>query len=105
MSYLLRSWAAALGVGVTLAVIPTAMAIGTSGVSRADVCGDVGGAHVNVGGCTDPGAALPPPPVDAPPPPEDAPPPPAYVPPPPPAPDATACADVGGRHVSVGGCT
>ncbi len=89
---------------MTLALIPAAIVIGTPGVSRADVCGDVGGRHVDVGGCTDPGAAVydaPPPPEDVPPPPQDVPPPP---PPPPPAPDATACADVGGRHVDVGGC-
>jgi hypothetical protein len=88
-------WTAAL-------VLGAAMAVQAAPTSRADVCGDVGGRHVSVGGCTDPGAnvddAVPPPPESLPPPPED-------VPPPlPPAPDATACADVGGRHVSVGGC-
>ena len=89
MSQRMRSgaaiWAAALILGAGLSVQAAA-------VSRADVCGDVGGAHVNVGGCTDPGGYV-------------APPPPAYVAPPPaPAPGGTACADVSGRHVSVGGC-
>lgn len=57
----------------------------------------VGGQHVSVGGCTDPGAYV------APPPPEDAPPPPEEAPVPPPPPDVDVCASVG-RRVSVSGC-
>lgn len=53
-----------------------------SAVNLADVCGDVGGRHVEVSDCTDPVA-------------------PAGN--PAPAPDVTACADVG-RRVEVGGC-
>ena len=109
MSHRVRSWTAALAVIMALVAAPAAIVtIQTAGLSRADVCGDVGGRHVDVGGCTDPGAVVdaPPPPEYVAPPPEDAAPPPEYNPPPaPPAPDATACADVGGRHVSVGGCT
>jgi hypothetical protein len=70
--------------------------------ATADVCGSVGGQHVDVSGCTDPlapEAVVPPPPPPDAPPAEDAPPPP---PPPPPA-DVDVCADVG-RRVSVGGC-
>ena len=108
MRHVVRSWAAAAGAVMALVSAPVAiMTIVSPAVSRADVCADAGGRHVDVGGCTDPGAAVyaAPPPADVPPPPADVPPPPAYVPPPPPAPDGTACADVGGRHVSVGGCT
>jgi len=80
---------------MALAAIPEAIVtIQTPAPSRADVCGDVGGRHVDVGGCADPAATV-----------EEVPPSPEDVPPPPTAPDVTACADVGGRHVSVGGCT
>lgn len=83
------------GAGLTLVTAPAA---------GASVCGSVGGAHVDVSGCSDPFYELndamppPPPPAYAPPPP----PPPAYAPPPPP-PDVSVCADVG-RRVSVSGC-
>jgi len=115
MSYGMRSLTAALGAVMALVVIPAAINIQLPALSKADVCADAGGRHVDVSGCADPVAAVedappppeeaPPPPEDAPPPPEDVPPPPEKAPPPPPAPDITACADVGGRHVSVGGCT
>jgi|HubBroStandDraft_3_1064219.scaffolds.fasta_scaffold561735_1 hypothetical protein len=102
MSNVARLWAAAAGVVMALASAPVAlMTIASPAVSRADVCADAGGRHVDVAGCTDPGAAVyvAPPPADVAPPPAEVPPP-----PPPPAPDVTACADVGGRHVNVAGC-
>jgi hypothetical protein len=53
MSQVIRSWTAGLGMVVTLAAIPAAIAtIQTPGVSKADVCADVGGRHVSAGGCT-----------------------------------------------------
>ena len=53
MSQLIRSWTAGLGMVVMLAAIPAAIAtIQTPGVSKADVCADAGGRHVDVGGCT-----------------------------------------------------
>ena len=53
MSQLIRSWTAGLGMVVVLAAIPAAIAtIQTPGVSKADVCADAGGRHVDVGGCT-----------------------------------------------------
>ena len=86
-----------LGASLTFSAAPVA----------ASVCGSVGGAHVDVSGCSDPLSELndvyppqPPPPPDAAPPPP--PPPPAYV-PPPPAPDVDVCASAG-RRVSVSGC-
>ncbi len=55
MSQLIRSWAAGLGMVVVLAALPVAITtIQTPGVSKADVCADAGGRHVDVGGCTDP---------------------------------------------------
>jgi hypothetical protein len=72
------------------AVIAT---IDAPGVSRADVCNSVGGLHVDVSAYGDTVAnAL----NDAPPPDE--------APPSLPAPDMTACADVGGGRASIGGC-
>jgi alkylhydroperoxidase/carboxymuconolactone decarboxylase family protein YurZ len=55
-------WGAALIVGAGLLVQ-------TAPPSWADGCGDISGAHVSAGGCTDPGASVqdPPPPVAAPP--------------------------------------
>jgi len=54
MSQLIRSWTAGLGMVVVLAAMPAAIAtIQTPGVSKADVCADAGGRHVDVGGCTD----------------------------------------------------
>jgi hypothetical protein len=54
MSQLIKSWTAGLGMVVALAAIPAAFAtIQTPGVSKADVCADAGGRHVDVGGCTD----------------------------------------------------
>ena len=101
MNSWIRSWAVTAGAVMALTSAPVAIAtIASPAVGRADVCADAGGRHVDVEGCTDPGA------VYAAPAPVDVPPPPEYVPPPPPpAPDVTACADVGGRHVTVGGCT
>jgi hypothetical protein len=118
-----RSLTASLGVVTALVAIPTAFAtLQTPAPSWADVCAGAGGQHVDVSECGDPVARVvdappppedappppedaPPPPEDAPPPPDDAPPPPEYIPPPPPpGPDVTACADVSGRRVSVGGC-
>jgi hypothetical protein len=83
-----------LGASLTFSAAPVA----------ASVCGSVGGAHVDVSGCSDPLSELndvyPPPP---PPPPDAAPPPPpAYVPPPPP-PDVDVCASAG-KRVTVSGC-
>src|ERR1700689_3011725 len=53
MSQLIRSWTAGLGMVVALAAIPAAIAtIQTPGISKADVCADVGGRHVDAGGCT-----------------------------------------------------
>jgi hypothetical protein len=54
MSQMIRSWTAGLGMVVALAAVPAAVAtIQTPGVSKADVCADAGGRHVDVGGCTD----------------------------------------------------
>ncbi len=50
MSERIRSWAAGLATVVALAAIATTQ---TPAVSRADVCADAGGRHVDVGGCTD----------------------------------------------------
>jgi hypothetical protein len=110
MTHCFRSLAASLGGVAALVAIPTAFAtIQAPAPSWADVCAGAGGQHVDVSACGDPVARAvdaPPPPEDVPPPPEDAPPPPEYIPPPPPpGPDVTACADVSGRHVSVGGCS
>jgi hypothetical protein len=53
VSQRIRSWAAGFGMGVALAAAPAAIAtIQTPAVSRADVCADAGGRHVDVGGCT-----------------------------------------------------
>jgi hypothetical protein len=50
----MRSWTAGFATVVALAAAPAAIAtIQTPGVSRADVCADAGGRHVDVGGCTD----------------------------------------------------
>lgn len=54
MSTRMRSWAAGFAMVLALAAAPAAIAtIETPGVSRADVCADAGGRHVDVGGCTD----------------------------------------------------
>jgi hypothetical protein len=48
-----KSFGAGVGMVVLLAAVPAAIAtIQTPGVSRADVCADAGGRHVDVGGCT-----------------------------------------------------
>ena len=53
MSQWLRSWGAGIGMAVLLTAVPAAIAtIQTPGVSRADVCAEGGGRHVDVGGCT-----------------------------------------------------
>jgi hypothetical protein len=53
VSQWLRSWGAGIGMAVLLAAVPAAIAtIQTPGVSRADVCAEGGGRHVDVGGCT-----------------------------------------------------
>jgi hypothetical protein len=53
VSQLIRTWTAGLGMVMALAAVPAAIAtIQTPGVSRADVCADAGGRHVDVGGCT-----------------------------------------------------
>jgi hypothetical protein len=53
MSQLIRSWAAGVAMVGVLAAIPAAFAtIQTPAVSTADVCGEAGGRHVDVGGCT-----------------------------------------------------
>lgn len=102
MSIRLRVWLAAGvlagGAAVTLTMPPPE--------AHADVCGNVGGRRVSVSGCTDIAGAIapwvPPPAVYAPLP-ED------YVAPPPPPPpigsNVSVCANVGGRRVSVSGCT
>jgi hypothetical protein len=54
MHQTVKSWAAGLGVAMALAAVPAAIAtIQTPAISRADVCADAGGRHVDVGGCTD----------------------------------------------------
>jgi len=54
VSRCIQSWVAGLGMAVVLAAVPAAIAmIQTPAVSRADVCADAGGRHVDVGGCTD----------------------------------------------------
>jgi len=45
----MKKLAAALLTAVGMAVVPVAI----SPAAHADVCGDVGGRHVSVGGCTD----------------------------------------------------
>jgi hypothetical protein len=45
----MKKLAAALLTAVAMSVVPVAIAPG----AHADVCGDVGGHHVDVGGCTD----------------------------------------------------
>jgi len=45
----MKKLAAALLTAMALAVVPVAI----PPVGHADVCGDVGGRHVSVGGCTD----------------------------------------------------
>jgi hypothetical protein len=53
VSQCVRSWAAGIGMVVVLAAVPAAIAtIQPPGVSRADVCAEGGGRHVDVGGCT-----------------------------------------------------
>ena len=52
MNYRFRSLTASLGVLTVLVALPaTAATIATPGISRADVCADAGGRHVDVGGC------------------------------------------------------
>ena len=54
MSQTGRSWAAGLAMVIVLAAVPAAIVtIQTPGVSKAGVCADAGGSHVDVGGCTD----------------------------------------------------
>jgi len=56
MNRVIRSWIAGLGMVAMLAAVPAAIAtIQTPGLSRADVCADAGGRHVDVSGCTDAG--------------------------------------------------
>ncbi|WP_322857392.1 RNA-binding protein [Mycobacterium shigaense] len=80
-------WGAAL-------ILSCGLAVRTAPTGAADVCTDVGGRHVSVGGCADPGASPGSPPQDGAPPNDSV----------PPQPDVDACASVG-RRVSVGGCT
>ena len=59
MSNFVRLWAAAAGAVMALASAPVAlMTIASPAMSWADVCADAGGRHVDVAGCTDPGAAV-----------------------------------------------
>jgi hypothetical protein len=54
VTQLVKSWTAGFGMVAVLAAVPAVIAtIQTPGVSRADVCADAGGRHVDVGGCTD----------------------------------------------------
>lgn len=54
MGQWIRCWAAGFGTVAVLAAVPAAITtIQTAGISRADVCADAGGRHVDVGGCTD----------------------------------------------------
>ena len=54
MSHRMRSLITATAGVLILAGIPAAIAtVATPPVSRADVCGSVGGRHVSVGGCRD----------------------------------------------------
>jgi len=54
LSTRIRSWAAGLALVLALAAAPAAIVtIQTPAVSRADVCADAGGRHVDVGGCSD----------------------------------------------------
>jgi len=53
VSQWIRSCAAGFATVAVLAALPTAITtIQTPGTSRADVCADAGGRHVDVGGCT-----------------------------------------------------
>lgn len=97
-----RIWLPAAA-GAAVLVISTGLAVHDAPAAQATVCGSVGGAHVDVSGCSDPlyevnDVLAPPPPPGAPPPP---PPPPAYV--PAPAPNISACVNVG-RRISISGC-
>lgn len=99
-----RMWWSAVTCAAVI-LFATGLVLATAPAGRANVCGSVGGRHVDVSGCADPMYELndalyppPPPPPGAPPPP---PPPPAYVPAPPP--NISVCANVG-RRVSISGC-
>jgi hypothetical protein len=90
------------------------MAVAPPPEAAADVCGNVGGRHVSVSGCTDVAGAIAdwaPPPESYAPLPQDyestAPPPPPPPPPPQIGSNVSVCGNVGGPrgHLSVGGCT
>lgn len=115
MSHRMRCWTTATAAVLMLTGIPAAIVtVATPPVSKADVCGSVGGRHVSVGGCRDifnPVEDYAPPPAYYAPMPDDDPlpddypymPAPAYVPPPPLAPNISVCGDIG-RRINVSGC-
>ncbi|CAN5659917.1 hypothetical protein BH09ACT7_BH09ACT7_36320 [soil metagenome] len=49
----MNKFAATLLTAMAMAALPIAVPVVFAPVSQADVCGDVGGRHVDVGGCTD----------------------------------------------------
>jgi hypothetical protein len=49
----MKKLTAALFTAMAMAVAPAALSVVLAPAGQADVCGDVGGRHVDVGGCTD----------------------------------------------------
>ena len=49
----MKKLAATLLTAAAMAVVPMAVPVALAPGAQADVCGDVGGRHVDVGGCTD----------------------------------------------------
>jgi hypothetical protein len=49
----MKKLAASLLTATAMALMPVALPVVFAPASNADVCGDVGGRHVDVGGCTD----------------------------------------------------
>jgi len=48
----MKKLAATLLTAAAMAVVPAAIPLALAPAAHADVCGDVGGRHVDVGGCT-----------------------------------------------------
>lgn len=48
----MKKLTAALLTATAMAVVPLALPLALAPASHADVCGDVGGRHLDVGGCT-----------------------------------------------------
>lgn len=48
----MKKFAAALLTAMAMAAVPAAVQVVTAPAAQAEVCGNVGGRHVDVGGCT-----------------------------------------------------